>query len=134
MKKIFLVLLVFSFSITHAQLNEKIVGKWKLNYIVFTEFKDTEMANKQVADNHEKYSYLENSIWTFKKEGQFETKLSDGSIENGSYSANEDRFIIIFDKEEIEEFNTAMVIVEPKNISLSMGRGMTRLLFNFSKK
>jgi translation elongation factor P/translation initiation factor 5A len=134
MKKIGIILFLVSFSFAQAQLNEKIIGKWKLNTTVFTEFTTTETANKQVVDNKAKYAYLENSSWTFMKEGQFEAKLTNGTIEKGSYSANEDRFIIIFDKEEIEEFNTTLITVEPKKVSLTMGRGMTKLVFDFSKK
>jgi translation elongation factor P/translation initiation factor 5A len=134
MKKIAVILFLVFFSAAQAQLNQKIIGKWKLNPTVFTEFTTTETANKQVVDNKAKYAYLENSSWTFMKEGKFEAKLTNGTIEKGSYSANEDRFIIIFDKEEIEEFNTAIVTVETTKVSITMGRGMTRLQFDFSKK
>lgn len=134
MKNTFFIILFFSFTVASAQLNQKIIGKWKLNYTLSTEFTTTEMANKQVVDNKAKYSYLENSVWTFKKDGKFEVKLKDGKIEKGGYSANEDRFIIIFDKQEIEEFNTALITVEGSHVSLLLGRGMTRLIFNFSKK
>ena len=134
MKKFILVLFLASFSSLQAQLNETIIGKWKMNYTVHTEFTTTEIANKQVTDNQAKYSYLDNSLWSFKKDGKFEVKLSDGKTEKGGYSANEDRFIIIFDKEDIEEFNTTIITTEEKIISLSMGRGMTKLIFNFSKK
>ena len=54
--------------------------------------------------------------------------------EKGNYSANEDRFLIIFEKEAIEEFNTTNVVVEDKKVTLSMGRGMTQLKFIFTKK
>lgn len=134
MKIVLFILLLFSFTASRAQLNEAIVGKWKLNCLVSTEFSDSETANKQVATNKLKYLFFENSNWEFKKDKHFEVKLSDGKIEKGSYSANEDRFIIIFDKEDIEEFNTAIITAKDKDLILNMGRGMTRLLFQFSKK
>ena len=134
MKQLLLLTLCLFCTSLSAQLNKKIVGKWKLNYTVSTEFKETEIAMKQVADYTKKYQYLENSIWFFKDEGILEVKLEDGKIEKGNYSANEDRFLIIFEKEEIEEFNTTNVNVSDKIITLSMGRGMTKLVFNFTKK
>lgn len=134
MKKILLFIFFISFTAVSAQLNENIVGKWKLNYDVSTEFKETESAVKQVADYKMKYQFLENSIWTFKKDKSFEAKLKDGKTEKGNYSANEDRFIIIFEKEDIEEFNTTNVEIADKNITLSLGRGMTKLKIIFTKK
>ena len=134
MKKSILILIFLSFGNIQAQLNETIIGKWKLNQTVSTEFTDTDMANQQVTEKQAKYNYLENSLWHFKKEGKLEVKLADGKIENGGYSANEDRFIIIFNNQEIEEFNTTNIIVEKKEIKLSFGRAMTKLNFVFSKK
>lgn len=133
MKKIFLLSLLLCLSFFQAQLNQKIVGKWQLKTTVSTEFTDSETSNKQVADNILKYKYLQDSNWTFKN-GKFEAKLKNGKVEKGSYSANEDRFLIIFDKEDIEEFNTTNVVTEPKKVILTIGRGMTKLKFVFSKK
>ena len=134
MKQLLLFIFLLSFHSLSAQLNKEILGKWTMNLNVTTDFMDTEIAVKQVEDNKVKYQYLENSLWNFKKEGVFEVKLKDGKIEKGSYSANEDRFLIIFEKEAIEEFNTTNVVVEDKKVTLSMGRGMTKLKFNFTKK
>ena len=134
MKKIFLLSLLLCLSFLQAQLNEKIIGKWQLKTAVSTEFTDSETSNKQVADNILKYKYLQDSNWTFKKDGKFEAKLKNGKVEKGSYSANEDRFLMIFDKEDIEEFNTTNVVCEPKKVILSIGRGMTKLTMNFVKK
>lgn len=134
MKKIFLLTLLLFLNFFQAQLNEKIIGKWQLNTTVTTEFTDSETSNKQVADNILKYKYLQDSNWTFNKDGKFEAKLKDGKVEKGSYSANEDRFLIIFDKESIEEFNTTNVVAEPKKVTLTIGRGMTKLTMNFEKK
>lgn len=134
MEKIFLLTLLLFLNFFQAQLNEKIIGKWQLNTTVTTEFTDSETSNKQVADNILKYKYLQDSNWTFNKDGKFEAKLKDGKVEKGSYSANEDRFLIIFDKESIEEFNTTNVVAEPKKVTLTIGRGMTKLTMNFEKK
>ena len=132
-KLLFLGLLIF-FGNLQAQLSEKMVGKWILTSSVSTEFTDSESAMKQVSEYAPKYSYLDQSSWTFKKDKTFEAKLKNGTVEKGSYSANEDRFIIIFDKEDIEEFNTTNIKQEGKNIILLMGRGMTKLKFDFAKK
>lgn len=134
MEKIFLLTLLLFLNFFQAQLNEKIIGKWQLNTTVTTEFTDSETSNKQVADNIVKYKYLQDSNWIFNKDGKFETKLKDGKVEKGSYSANEDRFLIIFDKESIEEYNTTNVVAEPKKVTLTIGRGMTKLTMNFEKK
>jgi hypothetical protein len=134
MKKTLLFILLFSISFASAQLNEKMIGKWKMNLTVTTEFTNTESATKQVAANKTKYQYLENSNWIFNKDKSFTTKLKDKKTEKGNYSANEDRFLIIFEKEAIEEFNTTNVVVEDKKVTLSMGRGMTQLKFIFTKK
>lgn len=134
MKKIFLFSLLLSLNFFNAQLNQKIVGKWQLKTTVSTEFTESETSNKQVADNILKYKYLQDSNWTFKKDGKFEAKLKNGKVEKGSYSANEDRFIIIFDKESIEEFNTTNAVAETKKVTLTIGRGMTKLKMNFTKK
>ena len=134
MKKLFFLGLLIFFCNLHAQLSDKMVGKWILTSSVSTEFTDSESAVKQVADYAPKYIYLDNSNWTFNKDKTFEAKLKDGTIEKGSYSANEDRFIIIFDKESIEEFNTTNIKEEDKKVILQMGRGMTKLKFVFSKK
>ncbi len=134
MKPILLFLFLLSFSMSSAQIEKKAVGEWKLSIEVATEFSDSESARKQVADYQMKYQYLENSTWTFNKDKSFITKLKDGKTEKGNYSANEDRFIIIFEREDIEEFNTTNVVVEDKKMTLSMGRGMTKLKFIFTKK
>ena len=101
---------------------------------VTTEFMDTDFAVKQMEDNKVKYQYLEKSLWDFKKDGVFEVKLKNGKTEKGTYTADENRFIIIFEKEEIEEFNTTNVVVADKKVTLSMGRGMTKLIFEFARK
>lgn len=134
MKYLLAFALLLSFNSVSAQLNKDVLGKWQMKVEVSTEFMDSESAVKQVDDNKAKYNYLDNSIWNFKKEGVFEVKLKDGKVENGNYSANEDRFLIIFEKEEIEEFNTTNVVVEKKKVTLSLGRGMTKLKFVFTKK
>lgn len=134
MKKLLLFLIVLSFQFTFAQLNESIIGKWNLKVNVNTEYTDSETPASQAKTNAEKYAYLNESTWNFKKEGELEVKLKDGTVEKANYSANEDRFIIIFEKEDIEEFNTTNVMVEDKSVKLSMGRGMTKLNFSFSKK
>ncbi len=117
-----------------AQLNKEILGKWTMTPNVTTEFMDTDFAAKQLEDNKVKYQYLEKSLWNFKKDGVFEVKLKDGNTEKGTYNADETRFIVLFEKEEIEEFNTTNVVVADKKVTLSMGRGMTKLIFEFAKK
>ena len=134
MKQILLLLLCLSMSSVSAQLNKNMVGQWKMSAMVTTEFKDSESAVKQVAVYNTKYQYLDNSVWNFTKDKAFEVKLKDGSTQKGNYSANEDRFLIIFEKEDVEEFNTTNIVVEDKKITLSMGRGMTQLKFVFTKK
>lgn len=134
MKKILLLLAILIFNFSLAQLNESIIGKWNLKVTVTTDFTDTETAVSQAKTNAEKYAYLDGSNWNFKKEGILEVKLKDGTIEKANYSANENRFIIIFEKEDVEEFNTTNVLVHDKSVEVSMGRGMTKLIFNFSKK
>lgn len=134
MKQILLLLMCLSFSAVTAQLNKNIIGQWRMSCSVTTEFQDSETAVKQVSDYNTKYQYLNNSVWNFNKEKSFSVKLKDGSSEKGNYSANEDRFLIIFEKEDVEEFNTTNIVVEDKKITLSMGRGMTKLKFVFTKK
>ncbi len=134
MKKNLIVVFLLLLNFVSAQLSSDVLGKWNLKVDVSTEFKDTETAINQVKTNTSKYSFLDDSVWNFKKEGQLEVKLKNGTTELANYSANEDRFIIIFEKEDIEEFNTTTILQEDKKIKLSMGRGMTQLIFNFMKK
>lgn len=134
MKQILILIFLLSVNLLFAQLNKEILGKWTMTPNVTTEFMDTDFAVKQVEDNKVKYQYLENSLWNFKKDGVFEVKLKDGKTEKGTYNADEGRFLIIFEKEEIEEFNTTNVVVADKKVTLSMGRGMTKLIFEFIKK
>ncbi|MFC6267398.1 hypothetical protein [Frigoriflavimonas asaccharolytica] len=134
MKKYLFAVFLFMLSFVSAQLSSDVLGKWNLKLSVSTEFKDTETAMNQVKSNTAKYSYLNDSVWNFKKEGELEVKLKNGTTELANYSANENRFIIIFQKEDIEEFNTTNIVLEDKKIKLSMGRGMTQLVFQFVKK
>ncbi|MEN9489429.1 MAG: hypothetical protein RL494_1694 [Bacteroidota bacterium] len=133
MKIKFLVpVLFFVYSFSNAQIETAIIGRWKLSTTVETEFTTTEMANKQVVENKAKYAFLENGKWNFKKGGLFEVKLENGKKETGRYTAQENRFIIIFDNQEIEEFNSTNCSLNEKTILVSFGRGMTKLKFTFS--
>jgi|GEM_PF-2976685 len=134
MKQILIFIYLLSVNLFSAQLNKEILGKWTMSPNVTTEFMDTDFAVKQMEDNKVKYQYLEKSLWDFKKDGVFEVKLKNGKTEKGTYTADENRFIIIFEKEEIEEFNTTNVVVADKKVTLSMGRGMTKLIFEFARK
>lgn len=108
-------------------------GKLKCKVFVKTEFTTFEEANKQVAENYEKYKWLHESVFNFKKNDLFEVKLKNGQIEKGRYTADDKRVILLFDNQEIEEFNTSTPTIDNNNILLPFGRGMTKVIFELSK-
>lgn len=130
--KLLLTVLFFAYFYSNAQTESFIIGRWKLNISVETEFTTTDAANNQVAENKTKYAFLDHGNWNFKKGGLFDVKFENGKKEIGRYTAQENRFIIIFDNPEIEEFNSTNISKSEKNILVWFGRGMTKLKFTFS--
>ena len=61
MKNIIFGALLLSCMLLQAQLNKTVLGKWKLDTTVVTDFTETAAANQQVADKQAFYSYLNNS-------------------------------------------------------------------------
>lgn len=128
MKNIILALIFILFGCTaNAQITNALTGKFTSKIVVTTAFTDSENANKQVAENIQKYNWLDASVFNFKKNDMFEVKLKSGKTEKGRYTADESRVILIFDNEEIEEFNTTTPKVDGKKIILPFGRQMTKV-------
>lgn len=116
-----------------SQVKSKLAGKLKCKVFIKTEFTTFEEANKQVAENYEKYKWLHESVFNFKKNDVFEVKLKNGQIEKGRYTADDTRVILLFDNQEIEEFNTSTPTIDNNNILLPFGRGMTKVIFELGK-
>lgn len=134
MKYLFVTLaFLFFTSNVNAQLKEKLNGKFTCKVVVTTEFTDFAEATKQVAENTQKYNWLDAGVFNFKKDDLFEVKLKSGKTEKGRFTASDTRVILLFDNEEIEEFNTTTPKVDDKKVILPFGRQLTKVNLELSK-
>jgi hypothetical protein len=134
MKNIILALTFTLFGFTaNTQIKNTLIEKFTSKIIVTTEFSDSADANKQVLENTQKYNWLHDGVFKFKKDGLFELKLKNGKTEKGRYTAQDSRVILIFDNEEIEEFNTTKPRIEDNKIILPFGRQMTKVNLELNK-
>lgn len=134
MKYLFVMLaFLFFTSIVNAQLKEKLNGKFTCKVVVTTEFTDFAEANNQIAENIQKYNWFDAGVFNFKKNDTFEVKLKTGKTEKGRFTASDTIVILLFDNQEIEEFNTTTPKVDGKKVILPFGRGMTKINIELSK-